>query len=223
MSTRTEQEQIEAFTQWWNANGTFIIAAVVVALSAYFGWTAWQKHQQTQAVESSAIFQKILDGKADANVAELVGQLKKDYPNTYYGQAVHLLLAEEAVRKGQLDLAEQELTTLLDKKPDAVLAFTARLRLARVLFAEGKYDPALAQLGGDVSEAYTSLYAELKGDILAAQAQTGRAAEAYSAAIRSLPEGHGDQKRTLEMKLNNLATVSAPVTMPAVTSETVAE
>ena len=220
MSTRTEQEQIEAFGQWWKANGTFISVAVVVALSAYFGWTAWQKYQQTQATESSAIFQKIIEGDKDA---ALIEQLKKDYPNTYYGQAVHLLQAEEAVTKGNLELAEQELTTLLDKKPDEVLAYTARLRLARVLFAEGKYDAALTHLTGDVSEAYTSLYAELKGDILAAQAQTERAAESYTAAIRSLPEGHGDQKSTIEMKLNNLGTVSAPVSVPAVTSETVAE
>ena len=214
MATQTEKDQIEAFNNWWKENGTFVIVAVIIFLASYFGWSTWQKHQQTQAAEASALFQQILDktkGKAGDNsgatVASLAEQLKNNYPDTYYGQAVHLLLAEDAVKSGNLDLAEKELTALVQKKPADVLAFAARLRLARVLFAEGKNDAALAQLTGKVSDAYASLFAELQGDVLVAQNQPDAAKDAYVRALNALSEGSDDQKKILEMKMNNLVAV----------------
>jgi predicted negative regulator of RcsB-dependent stress response len=209
---RTEQEQIEAFSNWWKSNGTLVVAAVIISLSAYFGWSAWQKHQQTQSAEASILFQQILErreGKAVASdekpTSELADQLKNNYAKTYYGQAVRLLLAEEAVKNGKLESAEQELTALVAQKPDRVLAYMARLRLGRVLFAQGKYDEALTQLSKEVPDAYKTLFAELQGDVLVAQAQPDKAREAYMLALNSLPEGNTSQKGTIEMKMNGIA------------------
>lgn len=206
---RTEQEQIEAFSNWWKSNGVSVTAAIIISLASYFGWVFWQKHQHTQATEASALFQQILDqrdNKTATNTAEIADQLKNNYASTFYGQAVRLLLAEEAVKNGNLEQAEKELTTLVEQKPDDVLVFTARLRLARVLFAQGKYDAALVQLSGDVAEAYKALFAELQGDVLVAHAQPEKAKAAYTLALNSLPEGGREQKATIEMKLNGITT-----------------
>ena len=211
MTTRTEQEQIELFATWWKENGTFLVVGVIVLLLSYFGWTTWQSQQQAQAAKASAIFQQIIDqqnGKASdkpaASIKELADQLKKDYTNTYYGQALHLLLAEDAVKNGDLVSAENELTALVAQKPKDTLAFTARLRLGRVLYAEGKYDAAIIQLAPDVPAAYRSLFAELRGDVLVAQKQVVRARESYTEALSALPKDSSEQKETLEMKLNSL-------------------
>jgi predicted negative regulator of RcsB-dependent stress response len=212
----SEQEQIEIFSGWWKENGTAVVVTVALSLALYGGWTGWRSHQQAQAEKASALFQQILDlrnGKTtDASsgsklpaIAELADQLKKDYSQTYYGQAVHLLLADEAVKKQDLAQAEQELTTLVDEKPREPLAVTAHLRLARVLYAEAKFEAALAQLDGSVPDAYKSLYAELRGDIFSAQGQDGKARDAYNDALSSLAKENESQRQTLEMKLAHVA------------------
>jgi len=138
-------------------------------------------------------------------VSELAEHLKKDYAATYYGQAVHLLLAEDAVKKNDLATAEQELTALVDAKAHEPLAVTAHLRLARVLYAEAKYEAALAQLDGKVADGYKSLFGELRGDILAAQGQDDKARLAYSDALASLQKDNEGMRANLEMKLNHVS------------------
>jgi len=208
----TEKEQIEIFSHWWKENGLSVVATVAVFLAVYFGWTTWQTHQQTQVAKASEIFQQMIDlqsGKIDGlstvNMTALADQLKKDYANTYYGQAVHLLLAEDAVKNGKLELAEKELTTLVEQKPKEILLFTARLRLGRVLYAEGKYDAALIALNGSTPEAYKSLFAELRGDAQSAKGDADLARASYAEALSALDKGSESQQQAIEMKLNHLA------------------
>jgi len=216
MAHLTERDQIELFNKWWKENGVPVVAAVVVSLGAYFGWTTWQAHQQAQIAKASAIFQQILDMKdgkinnpSAPGLTELADQLKKDFANTYYGQAVRLLTAEDAVTKGDLPSAEKELLALVDQKPTEALLLTARLRLGRVLYAEGKLDEALVQLNGAVPEAYKSLFADLRGDIFSAKGDYQRSTDSYHEAMIALPKGSQDQQQTIEMKISNLPKTAA--------------
>jgi predicted negative regulator of RcsB-dependent stress response len=59
----------------------------------------------------------------------------------------------------------------------------ARVRLAAVLFDEKKYDDALKMLDAIKVEAFSSLAADLKGDILAAQGRRDEARAAYQMAV----------------------------------------
>jgi predicted negative regulator of RcsB-dependent stress response len=59
----------------------------------------------------------------------------------------------------------------------------ARVRLAAVLFDEKKYDDALKTLDAIKADTFTSLAADLKGDILAAQGRRDEARAAYQLAV----------------------------------------
>lgn len=217
----SEREQLELFANWWKENGTALAVTIVVSVAAYFGWTAWKNHAQTQAEKASAIYQELLDamdkeGNIQAHL-EKANTLKNEYASTFYGPAARLLLAEQAMKDGQLAVAAEELKAVVAARPDEVVLITARLRLARVLYAQEQYEEALKQLEGSVPEAYTSLYAELRGDIQLAQGKPAEARASWQSALDAL-EGdtkEGDKKfrsqgpgvQTLEMKINS---VNAP-------------
>lgn len=210
----SEKEQIELFSSWWKENGMAVVVTVVVTVAAYFGWNAWKKHEQTQAEKASALYQELLDAKQQEGGIqahlEKAKQLKNDYPGTFYGAAVGLLLAEQAVKDGQLDNAAQHLKDTVAAKPEESLLLTARLRLARVLYAQGLYDEAAKQLEGEVPAAFEALYAELRGDVQLAQGKMADARSSYQAALKAMmgedekaPKSMDTQ--VLEMKISSIA------------------
>ena len=79
----------------------------------------------------------------------------------------------------------------------------ARLRLAGILLDEKKYDEALKLLSAKSTDAYAALYADLKGDVLAAQGKPAEARAAYQLALDK--SAAASQYRALiELKLDAL-------------------
>lgn len=214
MSYLSEKEQIEIFQKWWSDNGTALLLAVLVAVAGFGGWTWWQKHQRQQAEAASALYQDLLDASgskaqnasAPKDPLALAQQLHKDYSDTFYGQAAALFLAQDAVNKKDLSAAEQLLSEVVHQNPEPAMKFTALLRLAQVLYAEKKYDEAMAKLNITVPESLTSRVFELRGDILLAQGKNNEAVVVYQQAKAA---EKGSRSPTLDMKLDNLASTPA--------------
>ncbi len=72
---------------------------------------------------------------------------------------------------------------LLGRHLDPQLGALARVRLARVLFAMGRSDEALAALDAAGTEDFALEKLELRGDILRANGDTGGARTAYAQAL----------------------------------------
>jgi predicted negative regulator of RcsB-dependent stress response len=213
---QTEDEQVEALKKWWRENGKSTLVSIVMALVAVFGWQGWQKQQQQSVDAASAIYQNLLSVaeasggeltvEQQATAKHLANTLKTDFSGTTYALFAGLYQAKFAVTAGDLATAEQELHWVLDNKPTAELALQARLRLARVLYAQQKYDQALAQLGGSDS-VLAAGFEELRGDIMLAQGNKDLAASAYQKALQlNMTSGNAVQNPILNMKLQQLDT-----------------
>lgn len=212
----TEEEQLEAMKRWWKENGMWVVTAVVVSVGSYFGWGAWQDHQRAQAEAASQVYTQLLDTLAVresetpdseelARAQALVTELKTDYAHSAYAINAALLSAGSAVQSGDLDTAEQELRWVLEQKPEAAVAEVARLRLSRVLLAQGNAQAALEQVTGQPEgDSLRSDYAELRGDSHLALGDTQAAREAYEAALNSLSPQQQSRHTLLRSKLNNL-------------------
>lgn len=211
----TEEEQLEALKRWWKENGQSTIIGVLLAVSGYLGWTFWQDSQRSSAEAASAIYQDLIDAvsvqpgeelsdEKRTSVNHLADQLKESYSSSLYANNAALFKAKLAVERSELAQAEEELRWVIQNKPSSGIEQVAKLRLSRVLLAQEKYDDAMAQLSGTVSESFESAYAEVRGDILIARGDTQKARAAYQTAMDKLPDSQNVRRPLLQMKLDDL-------------------
>lgn len=217
----SEEEQIESLKRWWKDYGKTIIIAIVIAVVGYFGYTTWQDQKRQRAENASAVYEQLLKlanaepGKtlsdADkATIAHLAGELKDGNSHSMYAHSAAFFLAKLAVDDNKLDAAVTELKWILSAKPEAATEQLARLRLARVLTAQKAYADALAQLSPEPAAAFTSEYAEARGDILKLQGDLDAARTAYEKALAATDPQQQERFMLLQMKVDDLKVDASP-------------
>lgn len=181
-----EQEQLEELKTWWQMHGnlvTGIMVAVALAAAAWQGWNWWQRQQ---AAEASAVFSAVQTAalQRDAKRArELAGELIDKYSSTTYAAMGALLASRVQVDAGDTRNARVQLAWAVDHAKDPGLRQLARLRLAAVMLDDKAYDEAIQQLATEPPPAFAPRFAELRGDVFAAQGKTAEAASSYDMAL----------------------------------------
>ena len=219
-SYRTEEEQVEALRRWWQENSKSMFAAIALALAASFGWQSWQDHQTTQAEMASSVYQDMLEAVSQLTAApasadqvatarHLAGTLKTEYAATTYAQFAALHLAKMAVADADLAAAEQELRWVLTANPAPEIQLLTRLRLARVVAAQGDTTAALAILEDKDGGSYAASYAEVEGDIYLQLGQRDQARTAYGRASTLVLGDGATISRSLRLKLESLNPIPA--------------
>lgn len=208
---KTEEEQVEALKNWWNANGKSLIITVIVAIGGVYGWGAYQDHQLNQAETASVYFQQIVtnapEGQlSDDQIAEIrrnSDKLRADFEDSTYAQLAALMVARVEVQEANLSAAANQLNWVISQQGDAEVNAIATVRLAKVLSAQGEYDKAL-ELLVDAEDAWQLSRLEARADILLAKGDTSGAKEAYTqASVMAVSDGLS--KPLLGLKLDNLA------------------
>ena len=182
-----EQEQLDELKTWWKMYGnlvTGILVAVALAVVAWQGWNWWQRQQAAQA---SALFSSLQTAGSDAEGAkrarELAGELIDKYSSTSYAGMGALVAARTQVDAGDAKNARVQLAWAAENAKDPGLRELARLRLAAVMLDDKAYDEAMKQLAAEPAAPFAPRFAELRGDVFAAQGKTGEARVAYDAAL----------------------------------------
>ncbi|MGD8642707.1 MAG: tetratricopeptide repeat protein [Chromatiales bacterium] len=201
----TEEEKVEAIKEWWRENGRSVVAGVVLGLGGLFGWRGWVDYREGQAEAASLAYvemrQAAQAGLTEAALAQGTS-LREDYASTPYAALAALEAARIAVEDGDLATAETELRWAVDQARQDSVRELARLRLVRVLSAQGNYAAALGLLdSAPFSTAYEALVYELRGDIHRARGEREQAIEAYEQALATA-RGSTDY---LRMKRDDLA------------------
>ena len=215
----SEEEQIEAFKQWWVDNGLKLVAAAVIAIGGTLGWQGWQGSQQEYAEQGSAIYSAMIDiAKAENDqplteeqkqeINASADQLKEEFADTGYAHLSALLKAKLAVNAEDLDSAVSELQWVLDNDPAENIRLLASLRLARVEAALGNTDKALALIEGQEAGKLTSAYEEAKGDFHLSMGHLEAAYSAYQLALDTEESANSTQLSILRLKLNQAKPVA---------------
>ena len=213
---QTEEEQIEAIKKWWKENGTSTLVGIALAVAAVFGWQGWQKQQQQDAYNASALYQNLislvdqsqgpLSGEQLATATHLADTLKADFNKSTYANFAALYKAQFAVAVNDYDAAETELRWVLNQNTTEEIVAQARLRLARVLTVKKQYDEALALLS-TTAPGYEALYNEQQGDVYLAQGKILEAKNAYDMAKSKNNESEKPVNNALlDLKLQQLQT-----------------
>lgn len=181
----TEDEQVEEIRKWWSENWKQVIGGLVVGIALIFGWRSWLSTQQLTAERASTqyeLLQSAVDDNDMAAAEGIVGVLEENYGGTPYLDQALLALARMRAEAGDFEAAADALKRVLDAK-DRDLARIARLRLANVYLQQDEYEEALKVLDEQRDAAFAALFADARGDVLAAAGRDAEAREAYESAL----------------------------------------
>lgn len=201
-----EQEQVEALKGWWKQNGKWVVGAVVIALLGYAGMQFWKSHQTQQAGEASKLYAEVEKqtlSNDPKRVNDAVAALVDKFGSSAYAPRAQLLAVQANMQAKDVARAKTQLQWVIEHARETGLQDTARLKLASILLDEKSYDEALKHLNAAHPEAFTGLYADLKGDVLSAQGKTEEARVAYKLALDKI-EAKSMYRNLVQLKLDGL-------------------
>jgi predicted negative regulator of RcsB-dependent stress response len=184
-----EQEQLDELKTWWKMYGNLVTGLLLVIALAMAGWQGWNWWQRQQAAQASVVFANLQAAAMQRDVKrvrELAGELVDKYSVTAYAGMGAMLAARVQVDTGDARNARVQLGWAAENAKDPGLRELARLRLATLLLDEKSYDEAMKQLATEPLAPFAPRFAELRGDILAAQGKAAEARTAYESALTKL-------------------------------------
>ena len=212
-----EQERIDALKDWWAKWGTWIYAAIGAFLVGVLAVQGWRYYQKSQGEQAEVLFKSVQKtaqegaaAKETKKLSEAASAMTEKFPNTFYASEAQLMAAKASFDANDFAAAKKHLQWAADKGP-AVHSNVARIRLASVLLEEKQFDQALKMLDQVKDEAFTSMAADLRGDILVSQGRRDEARAAYQIAV----EKAGDRSPMKALSQAKLDGVGGSNTKPA--------
>jgi predicted negative regulator of RcsB-dependent stress response len=184
-----EQEKIDDLKAWWQQYGNTITVGIVLAcivIGSVQGWRWWAGRR---AADASVLYQAVSDGvrKSDpAKVKDAMTQLTDKFGGTAYAPRAALLYAKVLFDAGDKTGAKTQLAWVVEHADEEELKAIARYRLAETLLDDKQYDEALRTLDAKRPASFNGLYADLRGDALAAAGRSPEARVAYEEALATL-------------------------------------
>lgn len=207
----SEREQADQLRNWLRENWIWLVAGVALTLAGYYGYRWWESRQAARAVAAGERFGAMLEaigaGRLDDGV-RIAGEVTGEYADTPYADQATLVLARLDVDAGDFMAAEGRLAQVAEGSKDPDLRTVARLRLVRVLLAQGRYDDALAELDRVAAPSIDARALELRGDVKLAQGDRDGAREEWlkaEAALAAEPASAGQvDAELLRLKIAEL-------------------
>jgi predicted negative regulator of RcsB-dependent stress response len=206
VSEYSEAEQWERAKEWLKANGLWIVAGIAIGAGGLGGWRWYEERKVTQAETASARYEELLDAftRNDRTRGDtLAAELNREYAWTPYAALGSLVAARIQVDANELDKAAATLKTVMDTAAEPEIKLIARMRLARVQSALGKFDDALATLKVDDTGEFAPRFSDARGDVLLAKGDRPGALREYLAARTGEAKGRIDTE-LLDLKIRDL-------------------
>jgi predicted negative regulator of RcsB-dependent stress response len=200
-----EQEQLAEIKAWWKQYGNLVTGIVVAASIGVLAWQGWNWYQRNQAAQASAVYTVLQRAAAERDTQKTksaAGELVEKFGRTAYAPLGALTAAKALYESGDIKSAKAQLNWVAENAHDE-LRDIGRLRLAAVLLDEKAYDEALKALSASHGAAFDGRFAELKGDVFAAQGKKSEAIAAYTAVLAKLDQASKGDKSALQSQQAN--------------------
>jgi predicted negative regulator of RcsB-dependent stress response len=217
-----EQETIDDLKAWWKRWGNHITTAILVvaiALAGVQGWRWWKHSRAEQAAALYAGLSAAVRGNDLAKAKDAVAQLEDKYAGTGYAPRAAMVLARLLFDAGDKAGARTQLQWALEQAGEDELRQIARFRLAALQFDDKQYEDALRTLDAKHDDAFAGIYADLRGDVLAAAGRGPDARNAYQTALAKL-DPKSPYRNYVQVKLDALGgpvggAIATPAPAPA--------
>jgi len=200
-----EQEQLDELKAWWKQYGNLVMGVATAGLLAFAAVQGWKVYQHKQSAEASAQYDALvqLDAKDLKGVQSISAQLMEKYAGTPYAARAALIAAKANYAANDAKSAQAQIEWVLSHAKEDAMRSIAQLQLAALQFDQKQYDVALKTLSDKHDVGFDGLFADLKGDILAAQGKKAEAKAAYAEALAHL-DADGRYHHYTERKLDAL-------------------
>ena len=212
-----EQERIDALKDWWAKWGIWIYAAIGAFLVGVLAVQGWRYYQKSQGEQAEVLFNSVQKtaqegaaAKETKKLSEAASAIAEKFPNAFYASEAQLMAAKASFDANDFAAAKKHLQWVVDKGP-AVHSNVARVRLASVLLEEKQFDEALKMLDQVKDDAFASMAADLRGDVLVSQGRRDEARAAYQIAV----EKAGDRSPMKALSQAKLDGVGGSAVKPA--------
>ncbi|EHP43185.1 transmembrane protein [Cupriavidus basilensis OR16] len=203
-----EQEQLESLKAWWRQYGNTVTWALIAGLLVFAAWSGWNYWQRKQAGEAALLYEQVVKAAESRDVERIkraAGDLEDKFGKTAYGPMTALVSAKVLYDAGDLAATKTQLQWAIDHG-EGEYAHLARVRLAGVLLDEKAYEQGLALLKDEPPAPFVALYADRRGDLLAAQEKRAEARSAYQKALDKLSANDAAMRQIIQFKLDALGT-----------------
>jgi predicted negative regulator of RcsB-dependent stress response len=184
-----EQDQIDDLRAWWDRYGGTVTVGVLLACLVIGGVQGWRWWNGSRAAEASVLYQAVSDAARKNDPAkgkDAMLQLVDKFGGTAYAPRAALVYAKMLFDAGDKAGAKSQLTWVIDHADDEELKVIARYRLAEIQLDAGQADEALKTLDAKRPDSFNGLYADLRGDALAASGRAADSRAAYQEALAGL-------------------------------------
>ncbi|MEE4304547.1 MAG: tetratricopeptide repeat protein [Wenzhouxiangella sp.] len=203
-----EHEQGERVRKWIKEYTPAIIVGLILAFGGIFGFRYWQDYRADQQLMGSdyyqVVSQRVTEGNLESAESEYQTMLETVGETAYTGLA-GMQLAAAWVDDGRLSPAADIYRGILENRRLESLWPVAKLRLARVLEAQGEYQQALSLLEGAAPEGFEASWAETRGDLLFERGRVDEARAAWEDAL-ARRTADGGNPRLLQIKIDAATT-----------------
>jgi len=199
-----EHEQGERVRRWIKEYSSAIIIGLILAFGGIFGFRQWQDYRADQQLMGSEYYQVVRQQIADGDLESAASQYQTMHEavgDTAYAGLAGMHLAAAWVEDDRLAAAADIYRGVIDNRRLQSLWPVAKLRLARVLEAQGEYEQALTLLDETAPSGFEASWAEARGDLLF---ERGRIEEARTAWEDALAQrsADGGNSRLLQIKID---------------------
>ena len=184
----------------------------MIGVGGLGGYHWYENRRDAQAETASERYDAMIDAFTRNDRTRgltLVDELNREYAWTPYASLATLVAARVHVEANELDKAAASLKSVVETAKEDEIKMIARLRLARVLSAQGKHDEALATLKIEEAGEFAPRFADTRGDVLLAKGDRDGALREYQAARAADKEGLVDVD-LLDLKIRDLGGTPPP-------------
>jgi predicted negative regulator of RcsB-dependent stress response len=226
-----EQDQIDELKAWWARFGGAVTVGLILGLLVIAGVQGWRWWNAKRAEDASVLYTAVSDAvraKDAAKAKDAAQQITDRYAGTGYAPRAALLFAKMLYDSGDRNGAKAQYAWTAEHAKEAELQAIARYRLAQVQIDEKQFDAALATLDFKHPASFDGLFADLRGDALAAAGRAADARSAYDTALAKL-DAKSQYRSYVQVKRDALggtgpapaaATSGAPVAASATAAKT---
>jgi len=204
----TDQQQADLIKNWLKENSKFLIGALVLGISGFFGIQFFQQNKLKEAEMASQLYSEIEFAVKQQRVSQaqsLLQTMDANFANTPYQDQSHLFMAKLFMDSVDYENAILQLEFLIENSSEESLKHIARIRIARIKLQQNLYDEALQTLEIESMGSFEAKYEEIKGDIFSKKGEFSEAQASYLKALELLLPGEFDYEY-IQMKFKDIQT-----------------